>query len=85
MYPDLSVPYVGFYGDWGEPRILDGMRFIDPAGDSYYQMAGMIYWNALGAGYYYTTPRIFMNPGTYAGFMGGNWKHNTIFIIHAKC
>jgi len=71
VYPDLSVPYVGFYGDWGEPRILDGMRFIDPAGDSYYQMAGMIYLNALGAGYYYTTPRIFMNPGTYAGFMEG--------------
>ncbi|NLK43197.1 MAG: S8 family serine peptidase [Tissierellia bacterium] len=69
--PDLSVPYVGFYGDWGEPRILDGMRFIDPAGESYYEMSGMIFWNAYGAGYYYTTPHIYMNPGTIAGYLEG--------------
>src|SRR5690606_19608156 len=26
--PTISIPYVGFYGDWGEPDILDGLRFL---------------------------------------------------------
>lgn len=69
--PDLSIPYVGFYGDWGEPKILDGMRFIDPAGASYYQLSGMICWDAEGNGYYYTSPHIFMNPGTVPGYIEG--------------
>lgn len=70
-YPTLSVPYVGFYGDWGEPSILDGMRFIDPEGYSYFNMSGMLCWDAEGNGYYYTTPTIYMNPGTEAGFING--------------
>ena len=65
--PTLSVPYVGFYGDWGEPAILDGMRFIDPTGSSYFNASGMLYWDAKDNGYFYTTPHIFMNPGTVAG------------------
>ena len=65
--PTLSIPYVGFYGDWGEPTILDGMRFIDPAGNSYFNTSGMLYRDAKGNGYFYTTPHIFMNPGTVAG------------------
>jgi lactocepin len=27
--PNLVVPYVGFYGDWDRPSIIDGMRNID--------------------------------------------------------
>lgn len=45
--PALSVPYVGFYGDWGEPNILDGMVFIDPVGYSYFDASGMIHWDIL--------------------------------------
>lgn len=69
--PTLSVPYVGFYGDWAEPSILDGMRFIDPADSSYFNTSGMLYWDADEKGYYYTTPIIYMNPGTEAGFTKG--------------
>ncbi|WP_352418802.1 S8 family serine peptidase [Proteiniborus sp.] len=69
--PTLSVPYVGFYGDWGEPTILDNMRFIDPEGTSYFNASGMLCWDAEGNGYYYTTPTIYMNPGTEAGFVEG--------------
>lgn len=70
--PELSVPYVGFYGDWGEPDILDGMRFIDPEGASYFNMSGMLYADFLGSAYYYGTPdRIYMSPGTLDGFIYG--------------
>ncbi|MDR7857505.1 S8 family serine peptidase [Tissierella sp.] len=69
--PTLSVPYLGFYGNWGEPKILDGMRFIDPAGSSYFNASGMLYWTAEGDGYYYTTPHIYMNPGTVSGYILG--------------
>lgn len=69
--PRLSVPYLGFYGDWGEPKILDGMNFIDPAGTSYFNKSGMLYWDSNDNGYFYTTPHIYMNPGTQAGFEEG--------------
>ncbi len=70
--PTLSVPYVGFYGDWKEPAILDGMKFIDPEEDSYFDASGMLYWDAEENGYYYTLPHIFMNPGTPAGHKLGS-------------
>ena len=38
-YPTLSLPYMGFYGEWNEPSILDGMKGMDEK--SYYEMAGM--------------------------------------------
>lgn len=69
--PDISVPYLGFYGDWGEPSILDGMRFIDPEGESYFNASGMLHWTENGDGYYYDTPHIFMNPGTAPGYING--------------
>lgn len=70
--PELSVPYVGFYGDWGEPNILDGMRYIDPAGTSYFNMSGMLMVDFEGYAYYYDTPgRIYMSPGTLDGFING--------------
>lgn len=65
--PDISVPYVGFYGEWDEPAIVDGMMFIDHEGSSYFGLSGMTYWDEEGEGYYYTEPHIFMNPGTPAG------------------
>lgn len=69
--PSLSIPYSGFYGSWDEPSILDGMRFIDPKGSSYFDRAGMLCFDPNGNIYYYTTPHIFMNPGTEAGYLNG--------------
>lgn len=70
--PTLSVPYVGFLGDWSEPNIIDGLRFIDPEGSSYFNESGMLYLDNLGVLNYYGTPgRIYMSPGTIYGFIFG--------------
>ena len=69
--PTLSVPYVGFYGDWGEPKILDGMNYIDPEGSSYFESSGMIFWDSNDDGWFYGSPHIYMNPGTEAGYEEG--------------
>lgn len=70
--PELSVPYVGFYGDWNEPKILDGMNYIDPEGTSYFEASGMLMVDFEGYASYYTTPgRIYMSPGTIDGFLYG--------------
>ena len=38
--PAISIPYVGFYGNWNEPRILDAMRHeIDENNRPYYLIA----------------------------------------------
>lgn len=39
-YPDVSVPYVGFYGEWDEPDIFDGNLDLGEA--SFYGFAGML-------------------------------------------
>jgi lactocepin len=39
-HPTLSVPYVGFYGDWTEPSIIDG--FKDLGEIPFYGMSGMV-------------------------------------------
>ena len=70
-HPSLSIPYVGFYGDWGAPKILDNMRFIDEEGTSYFESSGMILFDAEGGGWFYGTPHIYMNPGTEAGYEEG--------------
>lgn len=64
-HPTLSVPYVGFYGKWDEPSILDGMRFIDPEGESYFESSGMIYITPEDDGYFYD--EVIMSPGTEDG------------------
>lgn len=69
--PSLSIPYVGFYGGWDEPNILDGMRFIDSQDSTYFNRAGMLRFDLYGNGYYYSTPHIYMNPGTIAGYENG--------------
>lgn len=40
VHPELSVPYVGFYGDWSKPPVLD--EFIYNSEDSFYGKAGMV-------------------------------------------
>lgn len=70
--PELSIPYVGFYGEWDEPAILDNMRFIDEAGTSYFNASGMLYVDIAGSARYYADPgRIYMSPGTLDGFIYG--------------
>ncbi|MBN6885079.1 lactocepin [Cytobacillus horneckiae] len=39
-HPQLSVPYVGFKGNWDQAPILDGLKYDD---DSFYGMAGAVY------------------------------------------
>lgn len=39
--PELSVPYVGFKGDWNAAPVLDEMIYEDHA--SFYEEAGMVY------------------------------------------
>ncbi|WP_082347339.1 S8 family serine peptidase [Bacillus sp. FJAT-18017] len=39
-YPELTVPYVGFRGDWNEAPVLDEM--IYDGANSYYEAAGMV-------------------------------------------
>ncbi|GGN61221.1 cell wall-binding repeat-containing protein [Oceanobacillus indicireducens] len=40
-YPELSVPFVGFNGDWNAAPILD--EFVYDGKDSFYEQAGFVY------------------------------------------
>lgn len=67
--PTISIPFVGFYGDWTEPRVLDSMRNEneDDAAPSVYGASSM----ANSAGYYHEdiTPdgKFAISPGTVYG------------------
>lgn len=64
-YPSLNIPFVGFYGDWNEPEILDGMRDLEEK--SYYDVAGMI-----DSEFYYMSPgKAAISPGTEDGLLNG--------------
>jgi len=64
-YPELSVPYVGFYGNWDEPKILDGIRDLDEK--SYYEYSGMI-----DSEFWYMEPgKAAISPGTIFGELNG--------------
>jgi lactocepin len=39
VLPSLNVPYVGFYGEWDRPEILDG--FMDQGESKYFDLTGM--------------------------------------------
>lgn len=39
--PELSVPYVGFNGDWNKPPVLDELAY--DGNNSFYEAAGMLY------------------------------------------
>lgn len=62
-HPTLNVPYVGFYGDWNEPRILDDMMHEE---NSYYDFSGMV--DSYG-GFY--DGKIVIAPGTEDSWMLG--------------
>ncbi|MBU5436971.1 S8 family serine peptidase [Tissierella sp. MSJ-40] len=65
-YSNLSVPFVGFYGKWDEPEILDGFEGIDEI--SYYGYAGMINTKTE----FMNPEKIYISPGTNSGKMFGN-------------
>ncbi|MCB5559144.1 S8 family serine peptidase [Anaerosalibacter bizertensis] len=60
-YPELSIPFVGFYGDWNGPEILDGMKDLNE--ESYYNISGMVN----GKDYYMDPGKAAINPGTKTG------------------
>lgn len=47
--PSLSVPYLGFKGDWNQPPVLDAMVYDDE--DSFYGVSGMIDENGYDLGF----------------------------------
>lgn len=70
ILPDLSVPYVGFYGKWDRPSILDGFPGYEE--ESYYGMAQML--EEYG-GYGYALP--ITENGSYAISPNGDmWADN---------
>ena len=64
--PTVTVPYVGFYGDWGEPPIIDGLATSSAFGPSYFSFSGfgLIYEDSI---YFNESEEIFINPGTEIG------------------
>ena len=65
-HPDLSVPFVGFYGDWTEPKVLDSMEAFDGEGTSYFGISGLGFIKGTSI-YIYNSPKIYINPGTDIG------------------
>ncbi|MEH7236455.1 S8 family serine peptidase, partial [Bacillus sp. JJ1562] len=45
--PEISVPYVGYNGDWNKPPVLDGMVYDEV---SFYQASGMVNENGVFLG-----------------------------------
>ena len=64
-HPTLSVPYVGFYGDWTEPSIIDG--FEDLGEIPFYGMSGMVDTET----YFMVPGKAAISPGTEMGEMNG--------------
>ncbi|NLW41098.1 MAG: S8 family serine peptidase, partial [Tissierellia bacterium] len=77
-HPTLSVPYVGFYGDWNAPKIFDGFRGVDF--DVYYGLEeGQVveettpfygYGGMIDLQRYFYNP-VAMSPGTIFGLRFG--------------
>ena len=64
-HPTLSVPYVGFYGDWTEPSIIDG--FEDLGEIPFYGMSGMVDTET----YFMVPGKAAISPGTEDGKSDG--------------
>ena len=48
-HPELTVPYVGFKGDWDKAPVLDGTKYDDES--SFYGMTGLVYASTGGYSY----------------------------------
>lgn len=60
--PTLSIPFLGFYGDWTEPSILDNMKSLDKKGTSYFEESGMLLLDKNGNAYYSSGKKVLINP-----------------------
>jgi len=71
VHPHVQVPFVGFYGDWNEPRIIDGLATSDAFGESYFQFSG--FGLQLDGGLYFNNmEELFISPGTESGKINGS-------------
>ena len=65
-HPDVAVPFVGFYGEWDEPAIVDGLSYSSAFGKTYFDFSGFLY--LYEDEYYFNEGEtLYMNPGTWAG------------------
>lgn len=66
-----TVPFMGFYGDWSKPQILDNFISFpeqDPNGPSFFEESGLLYYSPAEDGLYlHPNTGIALNPGTAAG------------------
>ncbi|MFS0862265.1 S8 family serine peptidase [Fredinandcohnia sp. 179-A 10B2 NHS] len=64
--PELSVPYVGFKGDWNAAPVLDALAYDDAEGYSFYEYAAMLY-QAKDEKFYYLGHNPFATEDDYYG------------------
>lgn len=62
-----TVPFMGFYGDWNKPYVLDNMYLAngqDPYGDTYFDYSSLLYRAPSGGLYYqdFSNGRLELNP-----------------------
>ncbi|WP_223592228.1 S8 family serine peptidase [Neobacillus bataviensis] len=91
LSPDLTIPYVGFYGKWDRPSILDG--FKDLGESRFFDLTGLFDWED-EEGNKYEEPvhdmlsdDWFLEPvpekNVYAFSPNGDWMHDDINTLPA--
>lgn len=66
--PDIGIPFIGFYGDWGQLPIIDGLWTSDNFGETYYDWGGFLFTNPSSGGLsFFVGDDIYLTPGTDAG------------------
>lgn len=62
-----TVPFMGFYGDWNEPYVLDNMYLAngqDPYGETFFDYSSLLYQRSGGLYYQdFSNGRLELNPG----------------------
>ncbi|WHY85457.1 S8 family serine peptidase [Neobacillus novalis] len=91
LSPDLTIPYVGFYGKWDRPSILDG--FKDFGESRFYDLQGMFDWededgnkeefpvHDMLSDDWFTAP--VPDKGFYAISPNGDWMQDDINVLPA--
>lgn len=71
-----TVPFMGFYGDWNKPYVLDNMYLAngeDPYGETYFDYSSLLYEAPNGSLYYqdFSNDRLELNPGNFISSLTG--------------
>lgn len=70
-----TVPFMGFYGDWNKPQILDNFYPYpaeDPDGPSFFESSALFGYSEVQDDYFlHKNNRIELNPGTFASTLLG--------------